>query len=384
MQTGREFAQAPGGGGGGVIASLLGTIICFIASGALAGGSLKFPSSQLEPVKWSELAGWTADDHLAAFAAYQTSCQALLKIRRTDERGELSVALSNVCRRAANLQPQELETARAFFEQSFQPVRIGRLGDAEGLLPGYFEPIVAGSRFPTPEFHVPLYRRPRDLVAAGYKPGSAAFPNKGVRIARRNENNELVPYHDRGAIEAGALDGQRLEICWLRDPFDLLALQLEGSGRVILEDGTPFFIEADLPIERRKPASPFHRLMIAQDTGSAIVGPARADLYWGAGEEAGRIAGRIRHAGRFVMLLPREIDIAAAGREPPLPVPKPKIATLDAGKKGEGRVESAGSGAAAVETPSPPRRPSIVAREAKKRDDKGKADSANAGVNASS
>ena len=479
MQTGREFAQAPGGGGGGVIASLLGTIICFIASGALAGGSLKFPSSQLEPVKWSELAGWTADDHLAAFAAYQTSCQALLKIRRTDERGELSVALSNVCRRAANLQPQELETARAFFEQSFQPVRIGRLGEAEGLLTGYFEPIVAGSRFPTPEFHVPLYRRPRDLVAAGYKPGSAAFPNKGVRIARRNEDNELVPYHDRGAIEAGALDGQRLEICWLRDPFDLLALQLEGSGRVILEDGTPlrvsfdshngypyssiervligrnliprnaispqgirdwmaahpeeaakvraanrsyvffrvtgltnegepvgaqgvpltpgrsiavdrvheygtpFFIEADLPIERRKPASPFHRLMIAQDTGSAIVGPARADLYWGAGEEAGRIAGRIRHAGRFVMLLPREIDIAAAGREPPLPVPKPKIATLEAGKKGEGRVESAGSGAAAVETPSPPRRPSIVAREAKKRDDKGKADSANAGVSAS-
>src|SRR5437867_11096410 len=117
MQTGREFAQAPGGGGGGVIASLLGTIICFIASGALAGGSLKFPSSQLEPVKWSELAGWTADDHLAAFAAYQTSCQALLKILRTDDHGELSVALSKVCRRASNMQPQELQTSRDLFVQ---------------------------------------------------------------------------------------------------------------------------------------------------------------------------------------------------------------------------------------------------------------------------
>jgi membrane-bound lytic murein transglycosylase A len=398
---------------------------------------LKFPGGQLEPIKWSELAGWTADDHLAAFAAYQTSCQALLKIRRTDERGELSAALSNVCRKAASLQPQDMETARAFFEQNFQPVR---LGEAEGLLTGYFEPIVAGSRFPTPEFHVPLYRRPRDLVAAGYKPGSVAFPNKGGRIGRRNEKNELPPYHDRGAIETGALDGQRLEICWLRDPFDLLAIQLEGSGRVILEDGTPlrvsfdshnghpyssiermlidrnlfprnatspqgirdwmaahpdeaakvraanrsyvffrvtgltnegepvgaqgvpltpgrsiavdrvheygtpFFIEADLPIEGRKPATPFRRLMIAQDTGSAIVGPARADLYWGAGDEAGRIAGRIRHPGRFVMLLPRELDIAAAGRESPLPKPK------------------------------------IVALEVKKRDDKGKANSANAGV----
>src|SRR5438067_12963682 len=431
MQTGREFAQASGGGGGGVIASLLGTVTCCSARGALAGGSLRFPSSQLEPVKWSELAGWTADDHLAAFAAYQTSCQALLKIRRTDERGELSVALSNVCRRAANLQPQELETARAFFEQSFQPVRIGRLGEAEGLLTGYFEPIVAGSRFPTPEFHVPLYRRPRDLVAAGYKPGSAAFPNKGVRIARRNENNELVPYHDRGAIEAGALDGQRLEICWLRDPFDLLALQLEGSGRVILEDGTPlrvsfdshngypyssiervligrnliprnaispqgirdwmaahpeeaakvraanrsyvffrvtgltnegepvgaqgvpltpcrsiavdrvheygtpFFIEADLPIESVKSVSPFGRLMIAQDTGSAIVGPARADLYWGAGDDAGRIAGRIRHRGRFVMLLPRELDMIAAGKNMPLPVPKPNIPEIEVKKRND-------------------------------------------------
>ena len=109
---------------------------------------------------------------------------------------------------AIALQPQDAHTARAFFEQNFQPVRIARLGEVQGLLTGYFEPIVAGSRFPNPEFPVPLYRRPRDLVAAGYKPGSTAFPNKGVRIGRRTGNNELVPYHDRGAIEAGALDGK--------------------------------------------------------------------------------------------------------------------------------------------------------------------------------
>src|SRR5262245_43763943 len=55
----------------------------------------------------------------------------------------------------------------------------------------------------------------------------------------------MVPYHDRGAIEAGALDGQELEICWLKDPFDLLAIQIEGSGRVILEDGTPLRVNYD-------------------------------------------------------------------------------------------------------------------------------------------
>jgi membrane-bound lytic murein transglycosylase A len=54
-----------------------------------------------------------------------------------------------------------------------------------------------------------------------------------------------VPYYDRAAIEAGALDGQKLEICWLKDPFDLLAIQIEGSGRVILEDGTPLRINYD-------------------------------------------------------------------------------------------------------------------------------------------
>src|SRR5207245_8718700 len=92
--------------------------------------------------------------------------------------------------------------------------------------------------------------------------------------------------------------------------------------------GTPFFIDASLPIERAKPHPPFRRLMIAQDTGSAIVGPARADLYLGAGNDAARIAGRIRHPGRFVMLLPRELDMVAAGKHMPLPMPKPKLSEL--------------------------------------------------------
>jgi membrane-bound lytic murein transglycosylase A len=98
--------------------------------------------------------------------------------------------------------------------------------------------------------------------------------------------------------------------------------------------GTPFFIEAALPIESARPVTPFRRLMIAQDTGSAIVGPARADLYWGAGADAGRVAGRIRHPGRFVMLLPRELDMVAAGRHMPLPPVKPVIpSAAAAGKK---------------------------------------------------
>ena len=74
MQTGRGFAQVLERG---VVAGLVGAIICFTADVASPEGPLKLVGSQLEPVKWTELAGWTADDHLAAFAAYQTSCQAL-------------------------------------------------------------------------------------------------------------------------------------------------------------------------------------------------------------------------------------------------------------------------------------------------------------------
>jgi membrane-bound lytic murein transglycosylase A len=94
--------------------------------------------------------------------------------------------------------------------------------------------------------------------------------------------------------------------------------------------GTLFFIEGELPIESAQSKTPFRRLMVAQDTGSAITGPARADIYYGAGPDAGRISGRFRHNMRFVMLVPKSLDPAARGRKMPLPDPRPseKIAKL--------------------------------------------------------
>jgi peptidoglycan lytic transglycosylase A len=88
--------------------------------------------------------------------------------------------------------------------------------------------------------------------------------------------------------------------------------------------GTPFWIEADLPIASEKPVTRFRRTMIAQDTGGAIIGPARADIYFGAGIEAGTVSGRIRHAGKFFMLVPKEADPARLIDPAPLPLPRPK------------------------------------------------------------
>ncbi|ERF82668.1 MULTISPECIES: murein transglycosylase A [Bradyrhizobium] len=94
--------------------------------------------------------------------------------------------------------------------------------------------------------------------------------------------------------------------------------------------GTPFFIAGQLPIESELSKTPFHRLMIAQDTGSAIVGPARADLYFGAGADAGKVSGRLRHNMQFVMLVPKGLDPVARGRKLPIPDERPsaKIAKL--------------------------------------------------------
>ena len=382
---------------------------------------LKVPDSQLEPIAWSALDGWTADDHSLAFATFLASCRPLLRsIPAKRETRPMYFALKQVCRRALHAGHLAKDQARLFFERNFRPLRIAKLADSAGLLTGYYEPIVDGSRFPTRIFKVPIYRRPPDLVPPLNSTG-LGFPNKGQSL-RRTSSGELVPYYDRGEILDGALDGQHLEICWIKDQADALMIQIQGSARVRLEDGTmlrinydahngypfvpvsrilierniiprqemslerirewmranpenaeevrrqnrsfvffrivglsddreavgaqgipltpgrsiaidrslhvygtPFFLQARLPLTTENQSTRFDRLMIAQDTGSAIVGPARADIFWGAGEEAGRLAGGLHHPARFAMLVPREVDPVAAGARMPLPPKKPPL-----------------------------------------------------------
>ena len=87
--------------------------------------------------------------------------------------------------------------------------------------------------------------------------------------------------------------------------------------------GTPFFIEGELPIESETSKTPFRRLMIGQDTGSAIVGPARADIYFGAGAEAAKVAGRLKNPARFVMLVPKALDPSVSVKSVALPQERP-------------------------------------------------------------
>jgi membrane-bound lytic murein transglycosylase A len=205
---------------------------------------LRLPDSAFEPTDWDALDGWAMDDHAAAFATFLTSCRPLLRtIPPKAEMRPMYFALTHVCRQAVAVGRLAPEEARRFFERSFRPLRITKLGDRAGFLTGYYEPIVDGSRFPTGIFKVPIYRRPRDLVAPLNSTGSG-FPNKGQSL-RRTVSGELVPYYDRGEILDGALDGQHLEICWIKDPTDALLIQIQGSARVRLEDGTMLRITYD-------------------------------------------------------------------------------------------------------------------------------------------
>jgi membrane-bound lytic murein transglycosylase A len=100
--------------------------------------------------------------------------------------------------------------------------------------------------------------------------------------------------------------------------------------------GTPIWVEAHLPIESEKPETRFRRLLFAQDTGSAIVGPARADIYFGHGEEISHIAGRIKQFGQFIMLVPQNVPVGgtaiAASKDIPLPKPRPAMVVTAAAR----------------------------------------------------
>lgn len=100
--------------------------------------------------------------------------------------------------------------------------------------------------------------------------------------------------------------------------------------------GTPIWVDAAFPIESEKPETAFRRLLVAQDTGSAIVGPARADIYFGYGEEIGQIAGRIKQFGQFVMLVPQSVPVSGkavnVAAAIPLPLPRPEMVVTAAAR----------------------------------------------------
>ena len=199
---------------------------------------LQISGSQYEPLAWTDMPGWGDDDHLAAYKAFRASCRPIAaESGPPSESKALGTSLRDPCRTAKGLEITDETRAKAFFEEHFLPLRISRLGEGEGFVTGYYEPVLDGSRTQTDVYNVPVYRRPSNLFVRGAKQSANGLPNKG-QVFRKIGRRKLVPYYDRAEIEDGAIAGRGLEICWLKEQTDLLFAQIQGSARVRLADGS--------------------------------------------------------------------------------------------------------------------------------------------------
>ncbi len=181
---------------------------------------------QLVPDRWSNLPGWQADALEEAWPAFLKSCGVL---KQRD-------GWRQVCNRAGSVVAADRGEVRAFFEGQFALWRVVNADATEsGLITGYYEPLVRGSREASARYRYPIYGVPDDLIAIEL---GEQYPQlKGLRLRGRLDGRKVVPYYDRSQIDTGvpALAGR--EIAWTDDALDLFFLQVQGSGRVRFETG---------------------------------------------------------------------------------------------------------------------------------------------------
>jgi membrane-bound lytic murein transglycosylase A len=354
----------------------------------ITGCSLKKPTVQYEAldhisqgnfleVSWSDLQGFENDDLQMAFEVFKKGCE-------KSQRFEL---LKQSCETA-----EQYDSAIDFFKHNFTPYQLfdDNHGD-QGVITGYYEPLLYGSRTKTQEYQYPVFKQPKDLIIVDL---ASVYPQLAkYRLRGKLQGNKVVPYDTR---ETMVENENREVICYVNDPIDLFFLHIQGSGRIQLDSGEiinvgyanqngreynsvgkhmialgllegygasmqgmkawfkdnperideilsvnesyVFFHENDksatgslgvplvpkrnLAVDRRyiplglpvyiKTKNPItqeeiRKLMVAADTGGAIKGKIRADFYWGFGDDAGEIAGKMKELGKMFVLIPKEV-----------------------------------------------------------------------------
>jgi len=386
---------------------LLVPAIAFATTTLLAGCASWFaPSPGIgEEIAFKRLPGWNQDRHADAWPALLRSC---------DKLAVRDAAWQNICRAARELGSLDDAGARRFFENHFRAHQVNGDGSRDGLITGYYEPVLQGSFERSERYRFPLYRRPDNLLIVDL---ANLYPElKGRPVRGRLEGNRVVPYHSRAEIGGDRNPLAGSELLWVDDAVQAFILQVQGSGRVVLPDGSqvavgyadqnghpyrslgaqliergmlkreevtlprildwlaanpdeterllnsnpsyvffrlrdvqrstsaaggrtpraaeagtegpigslgvpltpgrsaavdPAFIALGLPLwlDTTLPdGSRFRRLLMTQDTGGAIKGAVRADVFFGQGMEAGRIAGEMKNPGRMYVLLPKPVS----------------------------------------------------------------------------
>lgn len=352
--------------------------------------------------------GWETSDHAGMLPAFLRSCERIARRPVNEPFGNhrffgLVADWNALCEGARAVSGQNANAIRYFFESRFEPYLVSNKDNPEGLFTGYYEAELHGAWQPDSRYSVPIYARPDDLIAVDL--GAFRAEWAGRNIAGRLEGDAFVPYPSRADINKGELSGRQLEILWVDSHIDAFFLHIQGSGRVIMENGSyvrvgyagrngqryvavgrelmaagiisqdemsmqtirawmeanpvaamalmnknPSYVffrimEEANPVgaqgveltagrslavdddfipygailwldimDPRDPEreTPLQRLVVAQDTGSAIKGPVRGDLFWGYGDQAAAAAGVMKEYGSYYVLLPRRPEPLAA------------------------------------------------------------------------
>lgn len=187
-------------------------------------------TARYEAARWTQLPGWQADQPNEAWSAFQQTCTT----KRIPE------PLLNACAIASTMSIVDAEQARAFFESHFTPYRIIRVESPHvssdtGLITGYYEPMLRGSRTASSIFSTALYAPPDDMLTIEL---GDVFPElKGKRVRGRLQGKKVLPYFDRATLQNHpSLKGK--ELVWVDSAVDAFFLEVQGSGRVQLDDGS--------------------------------------------------------------------------------------------------------------------------------------------------
>lgn len=180
----------------------------------------------LKPASWESVDGFDRDNPAAAWGALRQSCSTLKKV----------AAWRNACEAVLSVSAPSAGEARTLLRTYFAPWRATNAdGSENGLITGYYEPLLRGSKVRSERYRYPLYTRPDDLVSVEL---AALYPELANRRLRgRMQGNKLMPYYSRGEIEIAQSPLAGKELLWVEDIVDLFFLQIQGSGMVKLENG---------------------------------------------------------------------------------------------------------------------------------------------------
>ena len=181
----------------------------------------------LQSAEWNDLPGWNEDDPVAVFAAFVASCTSL----------ERQALWKSVCGSANSATDKSAPGLRTWFEAQFRPwALVNPDGSRNGLITGYYEPILKGSRTESRNYPHPVFGPPDDLIVVEL---AELYPElKHMRLRGRLDGRKLVPYYSRAEWSPQESKRSPAALLWLADPIDLFFMQIQGSGQVQLTDGS--------------------------------------------------------------------------------------------------------------------------------------------------